>query len=288
MMGTVAWLAIWLLIANDSPGWRQLLLPTAVVLLVTLFVVRHELVWKRPMRRICTLVDEINRNEAPIDELSSLGGGPTELIPLLQTILRENRRQRQQMSILQEEMRQRVASRTGALERKLGSLQEQASRDTLTGLRNRRAFERELVVQFEQSRLNGSELCLLMIDIDYFKQLNDTLGHSAGDELLRSIGQIIRSTIREEDAAYRYGGDELVVMMPSASLADATATAARLKSLVDALVRPLRLRLPPALSIGISTRLNSSATTATQLLEIADQQLYTIKQQRPIPSRSVA
>ena len=287
-MGTVAWLAIWVLVADTGPDWRRFLLPTAVVALVMLFVVRHELVWKRPVRRLCVLVDEINRNEAPIDELSRLGGGTTALVPLLQNVLRENRRQRQQMSILQEEMRQRVASRTGALERKLGSLQEQASRDTLTGLRNRRAFERELVTQFEQARLNGSELCLMMIDIDYFKQLNDTLGHSAGDELLRSIGQIVRSTIRTIDSAYRYGGDELVIMMPGASLAEASATAGRLKSLVEGLVRPLRLRLPPALSIGISARTHSSAETAQALLDIADQQLYAIKQDRPVASRSIA
>ena len=119
-----------------------------------------------------------------------------------------------------------------------------------------------------------------MIDIDYFKTLNDTLGHAAGDELLRDIGQIIRSTIRENDAAFRCGGDEFVVVLPGCTEESAQSMAERLNSLVKALTRPLRLAQQPKLSIGLSTLNSIREPSAAGLLEEADKRLYEVKSAR--------
>src|SRR5690606_14641280 len=129
---------------------------------------------------------------------------------LLAEILHDLRQQKTAVAELHAETRQRVAQRTDALERQLGSLRQQASRDKLTGLYNRRMLDQCLNQLVDECRAGRRALCLLMMDADYFKQLNDTLGHAAGDDLLRSIGQIIRSALREQDLAFRYGGDEFI------------------------------------------------------------------------------
>ena len=89
----------------------------------------------------------------------------------------------------------------------------QATRDALTGLLNRRSLDIEIDRAVEQFQSVGTDACLLMIDIDHFKGLNDTLGHAAGDELLKSIAQIMRSAIRNSDQAFRCGGDEFVILL---------------------------------------------------------------------------
>src|SRR5438874_448459 len=152
-------------------------------------------------------------------------------------VLRELRHEKKKASELHEEMRQRVASRTDALQRVIGSLRQQASRDALTGLYNRRMMDRYLREIVDRCRASGLDLALLMIDIDDFKPLNDTLGHPAGDELLKNVGLIIRSSIREQDAAFRYGGDEFAIVLPGAEAEGASALAARLRSLTAGLTK---------------------------------------------------
>ena len=128
-------------------------------------------------------------------------------------MLRDSRRKRAEAAALEHETRQRIANRTDALERTIGSLRQQATRDVLTGLFNRRMLEEYLPQAVKRCKEARIGLCLLMIDVDHFKLLNDTLGHAAGDELLKTIGQLIRSTIREKDLAFRCGGDEFVVQL---------------------------------------------------------------------------
>src|SRR5207249_3038126 len=109
---------------------------------------------------------------------------------------------------------------------------------------------------------------------------NDTLGHAAGDELLRNIGQIIRSSIRENDAAFRCGGDEFVVVLNGSTVGAAQALAKRINSLVAALAKTLRIPQRPGLSIGISTLDELRDPNAQSLLEQADKRLYEIKSAR--------
>ena len=148
-------------------------------------------------------------------------------------------------------MHQHVANRTDALERTIGSLRQQATRDALTGLFNRRMLDQFLPQEIEQCWREKTNLAVLMIDVDYFKILNDTLGHAAGDELLRNIGQIIRSSIRENDAAFRCGGDEFVVVLPETGETAASSFAERFQSLVKGLARTLRIPQQPGFQSGL-------------------------------------
>jgi diguanylate cyclase (GGDEF)-like protein len=280
-----AWLG-WLLIAQHpvTTTWSTQALLAGAALLASAWGGWHRLQhWTRPMKMLRELLPQVRNGEAPIEELSGIGGGLRELVPVIQDLMRDLRQQRAEYSHLQEEMRQRVAHRTDALERLVGSLRQQATKDALTGLYNRRMLDQHLHKVIERCREDRSSLCVLVIDVDNFKLLNDTRGHAHGDEFLRSVAQLIRSTIREQDVAFRVGGDEFVVLLPACDERNARAIADRLSSLVDSLGKATKLAKPPGLSIGLSIMQPDSLQTADELLTAGDKNLYEVKAARKQP-----
>lgn len=243
--------------------------------------------WRSPLIRVQRLVGLIREGEAAIDELSAIRGGIEPLIPPLQQLLHELRQSRQDLDKLQVEMRQRVAQRTVALERKIGSLRQQATKDALTGLYNRRMLDAHLPPLLSEARRSGEDLGVLMMDVDNFKFVNDTLGHEAGDRLLIDVARILRSSIREEDLAFRCGGDEFLVVMPNATAAAAGALSDRLMVLVDQLARPFHVKARPRLSVGVSMLSGGDIggeVSGDDLLRRADQSLYQMKSERKVRS----
>lgn len=278
----IGWMLAWLV--APMPGSRRWIdvgvLPLSLAALAVLVGLRHESHWRAPLRRLRRLIESAQQGEAPLQDLDRVGGGIAPLAPAVRDLLIELKQRRGEVRALHSEMAQRVALRTSALERRLGSAHLQARRDALSGLGNRRLLDELLPGWIAQCRRDGLELCVLLIDIDHFKLLNDSLGHLAGDELLRDIGQIIASAIRGSDHAFRLGGDEFLVVMPGASAAAAQALGKRLMSLVDGLARPLKLERRPRLSIGAAMLGELEQPTAEALLERADRRLYALKQQR--------
>lgn len=284
VQGTCVLLGVWALAAvlwrmivpsAEPPGAvGQLLLPVAMLALVCLVAVRQELLWLRPMRQLRGLAEGAREGQVPIEELSSVAGGVSPLVPVVQALLRDLRAERRLNAELNQEIRQRVANRTDALERMVGSLRRQATQDRLTGLHNRRLFDEFLPRLIERCLASREDVGVLMMDVDHFKSLNDTLGHAAGDRLLHDIGRLIGSTIRAQDAAFRLGGDEFVIVVPGATAEALAALADRLGSLVDALAAPLRLPAPPRLSMGLARLSESPDVTPSGLLARADERLY--------------
>ena len=238
--------------------------------------------WTVPMRDLAAQTRQVMQGEAPIESLGHIRGGVEPIVPVVQTLLRELRQQEVVIAELNFEMQQKVASRTDALERVIGSLRQQATRDVLTGLFNRRFLDQYLPQAVARAKQVRADLCLLMIDVDNFKLLNDTRGHAAGDDLLRAIGQLIRSAVRGEDVAFRCGGDEFVLLLPGYDLKAGRALGERLIMLVDALGKTIKVPLAPRLSIGLSTigTLGGGDVTHQTLLTEADKSLYDMKQQR--------
>jgi two-component system cell cycle response regulator len=156
---------------------------------------------------------------------------------------------------------------------------EMAITDQLTGLHNRRYMESHLGTLAEQAALRGKPLALMMLDIDYFKSINDSYGHDAGDDVLREFAVRIRKSIRGIDLACRYGGEEFVIVMPETDLHVAGMVAERLRRAIAsepfAIDRGLK-HIEVTISIGIST-LERKGEPVSDVLKRADQALYRAK-----------
>lgn len=271
---------------NVVVGASLLMLMVLIVILMAAGFVSRELAyWRNPINKLSRVVGQLRAGEAPLSDLDKLGGGAQLLVEPIRAILYDLRDQRRQNNELADEMRQRIMNRTDSLERQLGVMKAQASRDALTGLGNRRAFDQILVATFDEAKSSRKDLCMLMIDVDNFKPLNDTLGHPAGDDLLKQIGQVIKGSMRDTDTGFRVGGDEFVVLMPSADHEAGKRLAKRLEQLVDGLAMPLKLQYPPRLSIGVSSITSSKASSPAMLIEDVDRALYEVKNNRSTRAR---
>lgn len=152
-----------------------------------------------------------------------------------------------------------------------------ATIDGLTGLYNHRAFQERIETEIERARRFGSKVSLLMMDIDNFKRLNDTYGHSMGDEVLRRIGCKIVENIRNIDFAARYGGEEFTVVLPETNLEGAKITAERIREAIkDYRITHGENLISVTVSIGVSTY-PDNASSRVDLIEKADAALYEAK-----------
>jgi len=153
-------------------------------------------------------------------------------------------------------------------------LRELSITDKLTGLLNQRCFIDRLAQEVQRARRQRQKLSLVLIDLDRFKQVNDSLGHMAGDQLLKALAAILKRGLREHvDSVYRYGGDEFIILLPGQSGPKATQVAERLlRQGVETLGANARF------SYGIATF--PSFGSASELLQAADRRMYAMKQSR--------
>src|SRR6267154_88927 len=155
---------------------------------------------------------------------------------------------------------------------------EMAITDALTGLHNRRYMESHIGALIEQASARGKPLAVSLLDIDFFKSVNDTYGHDAGDDVLREFANRIRKSIRGIDLACRYGGEEFVVLMPETDLAVAAAVSERLRRRIAS--EPFRVQqgarqIEVTISIGIAAL--GGGDDAAMLVKRADQALFRAK-----------
>jgi two-component system, cell cycle response regulator len=164
------------------------------------------------------------------------------------------------------------------LEKSQADLTRLATLDGLTGVYNRREFNRWLTLEIDRSRREFEPVSLLMVDIDHFKKLNDTYGHQAGDEALRCVGRLLLREVRPGDHVARYGGEEFSIILPKASSADAFTIAERIRAAIEAQVIPLSLHqsLTFTASLGFAT-LHIDRETEEAFAQRADRALYYAK-----------
>ncbi|MEH6718448.1 MAG: diguanylate cyclase [Aurantimonas endophytica] len=173
-------------------------------------------------------------------------------------------------SFLSAEGRRRHATRV---------LKKEAATDALTGLPNRRNFDAAVSALLKESRASGRHVALLMIDLDHFKQVNDRWGHDLGDRVLRGAATVIASEIQRGDLVARYGGDEIVVLLPDTRQEEALTVAERIRLAVNAKVHPMRPGvLSVTVSVGIATR-SGDGLSFPELFSAADGALYDAKSQ---------
>ncbi len=164
------------------------------------------------------------------------------------------------------------------LDRERGDLRELSARDPLTGLYNHREFYSLLQMELERSRRYRHPLALLMLDLDFFKQVNDTYGHMAGDEVLCAVAALMRHELRLVDHVARYGGEEFAAILPETAADEALAIARRIRQSVAA--RPLAVTgtggVALTVSIGVAL-FPDDADSDAALVRQADQALYRAK-----------
>ncbi|MCJ8268342.1 MAG: sensor domain-containing diguanylate cyclase [Psychrosphaera sp.] len=156
------------------------------------------------------------------------------------------------------------------------TLKKLARNDPMTGLYNRGSFEYFLNTELEAHKRYKRDLSLLMIDVDDFKHINDSYGHPIGDEVLKTLADIIRESVRTVDKACRYGGDEFIVVLPDAKKADSDVVRQRIKTKISE--ENTRNRIPKfSVSIGIH---ELSDDDNTPILSLLDDDLYSEKEKK--------
>ena len=160
------------------------------------------------------------------------------------------------------------------------TLRTQSIRDPLTGLYNRRYLNESLEREVRRSARSQRPLAVIMLDVDHFKGFNDTLGHDAGDALLRELGSFLRSRTRAEDVPCRYGGDEFVIIFADTSMDVAIRRARQLQEGIKLLSVPhgKGYLAPPTISLGLAVYPQHGSTEET-ILHAADEALYMAKSQ---------
>ena len=207
-----------------------------------------------------------------------------ELLPLIIEKNLEISRIKQENHRLQQDLNasvERVQESNAQLAEMVLQLEEMASTDTLTGLRNRRHMPAILQQMLAESERYGADLTTIMIDLDDFKRINDTLGHQEGDAMLVVLGEIIQRNIRKADVAVRFGGDEFLILMPQTDGETAAALALRIIQEFDKITEAARKdhgeRPQSTLSVGISSYAIDQPKTGDDLIAQADRALYAAK-----------
>jgi diguanylate cyclase (GGDEF)-like protein len=152
----------------------------------------------------------------------------------------------------------------------------QADLDALTGLPNRRRFEGDIEAEWERCRRYGRPMSVVMLDLDHFKILNDEHGHALGDEVLRNVGIAVSDVLRTTDVAFRYGGEEFVVLLQETGLEEAATAAERLRAAVARVSLSEYPGVTVTASVGVAAR-RSNMSHYTELVVQADRALYKAK-----------
>jgi diguanylate cyclase (GGDEF)-like protein len=166
-----------------------------------------------------------------------------------------------------------------ALRRRVGQLEELIARDPLTGLYNVRHLQEVLPAMLERTRRNHRPLCLIMLDLDHFKQVNDTWGHEVGNLALRQTARILSAQVRIVDTVCRYGGEEFVVILPDTGLRAAVRIAERIRqAIAEAPVEHPGGHFQMTVSMGLEIHRPQDEIDPEGLIEAADKLLYQAKQ----------
>jgi diguanylate cyclase (GGDEF)-like protein len=160
-------------------------------------------------------------------------------------------------------------------------LSEVSSRDSLTGLYNRWFVMEKIDSELNRAVRHGSPVSLLMLDVDHFKRVNDTWGHSAGDQVLQAIGKLLRESCRVYDVPGRYGGEEFCIVLPETKLGNTTVVAERIRRRLESTELPCgdgSIAVTASIGIaGMEEAVEGDVLSPAGLIERADRALYSAK-----------
>ncbi|UCD74804.1 MAG: GGDEF domain-containing protein [Phycisphaerales bacterium] len=258
-------------LTSVATGWSAMLLCAPWKHLRTLRDHRAEI--HRLSRQLRDVKSGRRRNtlsELVIDRNDELGALSRAIHDALEEVIAAQLESR----LLQRNMGHNIRRETYRATRKL---KREVMTDPLTGLGNRRALDQQLDELLQHERRSTGQVVAMVIDVDLFKSVNDTLGHVVGDQCLTFLADLLTSSMRREDRAIRLGGDEFLVLMPSQNLTEAGAAARRLSDLYAQMPWPHRDAPRPGLSIGLAAAWPGELAEPAELLRRADEATYASK-----------
>lgn len=258
-----------------NPGGMWILFPAvlcAVALVWGWRIIEHSV--DRPLSYLASELDELPVGDSElcsrVDEWGNIG----RQIDELEREVYNWRGQARQIE-------QRLHHHSKQSFQQIKRIQRDAWEDRLTGVHNRRFLDEKFPEIFAEHKNSGCDLSVIMFDLDHFKKLNDTCGHSAGDRVLAFVGELLKQCLRADDLAVRYGGDEFLLILPGISPDGAVKLARRLMAHFAQRAKMMVSSQPsPRLTAGIASLHQHGASTPGTLLALADHALCKAKQRQ--------
>ena len=259
---------------------RQQLLLFGLVAAAVFALIAYRLATRvsQPIEQLAQAMHHIERGDQPAvypqesEQVTEIRQLSDSIQSMTGALLRHER----ELEVLNASLEQQVRERTEALSIANQELERLATIDGLTGLNNRRRFDARLNESFQLMRRTERAFCLMLIDVDHFKAVNDQYGHQSGDEVLRRLGHLLTQCTRVTDFVARYGGEEFVVLVPDVQNEDeGLHIAEKIRAAVAGAAFPSVGHL--TVSMGVSCARKGDTDSAT-VVERADQALYTAKE----------
>lgn len=213
------------------------------------------------------------------DQLSDGKTDPSELKAMVQNLVEDTKRMLADNQKLEQKLNN-SAIEMQEMRDNIQNLKREAMTDSLTGLSNRKAFDIELKHRASDVMDNGKALSLLMIDIDHFKQFNDTYGHQVGDQVLKLVSNALQSNVKPSEMVARYGGEEFSVILPGSKLRDAEKIAEKLREKIALkdIVNQAKQENMGRLSVSIGAAQLKPGESVALFIERTDRALYKAKE----------
>lgn len=220
----------------------------------------------------------ISENRSQIAEINKVAAVDLDPKILVETLMNELAKATTRAERLEASFAEK-SRELDLIRKSLTKSEERAKTDILTGLANRRALEEFFRAAQTSAMEKGEPLSALLIDIDHFKQFNDSFGHGVGDQVLRLVAQALRERVREIDLPARYGGEELIAVLPGADLAACTATAERIRRSISErkMVRRSTGEALPGITVSIGVGQFQLGESMDDLIDRCDRALYQAK-----------
>ena len=230
------------------------------------------------LKSATSATQQYNDSLGGVSESLEKAGSIEDLGSVISDIVQETRKMLTKNHELEEHLAS-SATKVTELKQYLETVKKEASTDSLTGIANRKAFDKRLMDSIEESITGKQPMVLMMIDIDFFKKFNDTYGHPAGDQILRLVARTLLSNVKGQDMAARYGGEEFAIILPATPLSAGLRVAEVLRKAVESkeVTNKVSNERLGSISISVGVAEYVVGESSEDLITRADTALYEAK-----------